>query len=44
MDFLLAALGEITERSFASTARLLNLSCDIIFVDTSSTYFEVRCR
>ncbi|MGH9096530.1 MAG: IS1634 family transposase [Acidimicrobiales bacterium] len=40
MDFLLAALPEIAERIFASTANLLNLSCDIIFVDTSSTYFE----
>lgn len=40
MDFLLGALGEIAETIFASTANLLNLSCDIIFVDTTSTYFE----
>ena len=40
MDFLLEALGEIGETIFASTANLLNLSCDIIFVDTTSTYFE----
>ena len=40
MDFLLGALGEIGETIFASTANLLNLSCDIIFVDTTSTYFE----
>ncbi len=40
MDFLLASLPEIAERIFTSTANLLNLSCDIIFVDTSSTYFE----
>jgi hypothetical protein len=40
MDFLLAALPEIAERIFSSTSNLLNLSCDIIFVDTSSTYFE----
>jgi Transposase DDE domain len=40
MDFFGAALGEIAERIFSSTANLLNLSCDIIFVDTSSTYFE----
>jgi hypothetical protein len=40
MDFLLAALPEIAERIFSATANLLNLSCDIIFVDTSSTYFE----
>jgi hypothetical protein len=40
MDFLLGALPEIAERIFSSTANLLNLSCDIIFVDTTSTYFE----
>jgi len=40
MGFLLAALPEIAERIFSTTANLLNLSCDIIFVDTSSTYFE----
>ena len=40
MDFLLAALPEIAERIFSATSNLLNLSCDIIFVDTSSTYFE----
>jgi hypothetical protein len=40
MDFLLESLGEIAERIFTSTANLLNLSCDVIFVDTSSTYFE----
>jgi hypothetical protein len=41
MDFLLASLPEIAERIFSATANLLNLSCDIIFVDTTSTYFEV---
>ena len=41
MDFLLAALPEIAEGVFSSTASLLNLACDVIFVDTSSTYFEV---
>ena len=40
MDFLLAALPEIAEGVFASTASLLNLDCDVIFVDTTSTYFE----
>ena len=40
MDFLLAALPEIAERIFSATSNLLNLRCDIIFVDTSSTYFE----
>jgi hypothetical protein len=36
-----SALGEIAEEIFARTANLLNLSCDVIFVDTSSTCFEV---
>ena len=39
MDFLLDALAEIAEGIFSTTANLLNLSCDVIFVDTSSTYF-----
>ncbi|MGH9093122.1 MAG: IS1634 family transposase, partial [Acidimicrobiales bacterium] len=41
MDFLLDALGDIAKGIFDRTANLLNLSCDVIFVDTSSTYFEV---
>jgi len=41
MDFLSGALPEIAEGVFASTANLLNLACDVIFVDTSSTYFEI---
>jgi len=41
MDFLAAALPEIAEGVFASTANLLNPACDVIFVDTSSTYFEI---
>ena len=41
MDFLLDALGEIATGIFDRTANLLNLSCDVIFVDTSSTYWEV---
>ncbi|HLI43869.1 MAG TPA: IS1634 family transposase [Acidimicrobiales bacterium] len=40
MDFLLDALGEVARGIFDATANLLNLSCDVIFVDTSSTYFE----
>ena len=40
MDFLLAALPEVAEGVFARTASLLNLACDVIFVDSSSTYFE----
>jgi hypothetical protein len=41
MDFLLAALAEIAERVFASVAHLLNLDLDIVFVDTTSTYWEL---
>lgn len=41
MDFLLDALGEIAQGVFDTTANLLNLSCDVIFVDTSSTYWEI---
>jgi hypothetical protein len=41
MEFLLDALSEIAEQIFARTANLLNLACDVIFVDTSSTYFKV---
>ena len=41
MDFLLDALAEIATGIFNRTANLLNLSCDVIFVDTSSTYWEV---
>ena len=41
MDFLLAALEEIAEQIFSSVAHLLNLDLDIVFVDTTSTYWEV---
>jgi len=41
MDFLLEALGEVAGEIFASVAHLLNLDLDIIFVDTTSTYWEV---
>ncbi len=41
MDFLLDALEEITGEIFGSVAHLLNLDLDIIFVDTTSTYFEL---
>jgi hypothetical protein len=42
MDFLLDALGEVAAEIFASVAHLLNLDLDIIFVDTTSTYFETE--
>lgn len=41
MDFLLDALDGIAAEVFASVAHLLNLDLDIVFVDTTSTYFEV---
>jgi hypothetical protein len=41
MDFLLAALDEIAGEVFASVATLLNLDLDIVFVDTTSTYWQV---
>ena len=42
MDFLLDALGEIAAEIFSSAAHLLGLSCDVIFVDTTSTYWEAE--
>ena len=41
MDFLLDALGEIAAAIFDSVAHLLNLDVDIVFVDSTSTYWEV---
>jgi hypothetical protein len=41
MDFLLEALGEIAGEVFGSVAHLLNLELDLVFVDTTSTYFEL---
>jgi len=41
MDFLLDALSDIAAEVFASVAHLLNLDLDIVFVDTTSTYFEL---
>jgi hypothetical protein len=42
MDFLLGAPDEIASEIFASVAHLLNLDVEIIFVDTTSTYWEVE--
>src|SRR5512133_801218 len=42
MDFLLDALNEIASEIFSSVAHLLNLDLDILFVDTTSTYWEVE--
>jgi hypothetical protein len=41
MDFLLDALDEIAGEIFASVAHLLNLDLDLVFADTTSTYWEV---
>jgi len=41
MDFLLDALEDIAAEVFASVAHLLNLDLDIVFVETTSTSFEV---
>ncbi|HEY6854553.1 MAG TPA: transposase, partial [Gemmatimonadales bacterium] len=41
MDFLLVALEEIASQIFGSVAHLLNLDLDIVFVDTTSTYWQI---
>jgi len=40
MDFLLDVLPEVQEAVFFSVANLLNLQVDILFFDTTSTYWE----
>lgn len=40
MDFLLEHAEQIQETVFWSTANLLNLTVDLIFFDTTNTYFE----
>jgi transposase len=42
MDFLLASEEEIQREVFFSVASLLNLEVDVIFFDSTSTYFEVE--
>jgi len=34
MDFALDALGEVAAGVFDTTATLLNLACDVVFVDS----------
>ncbi|PZS34440.1 MAG: IS1634 family transposase [Pseudonocardiales bacterium] len=41
MDFLLQALERIASEIFSSVAHLLNLDLDIVFIDTTSTYWEL---
>jgi hypothetical protein len=42
MDFLLEAAPEIQHDVFFSVANLFNLEVDLIFLDTTSTYFEIE--
>ena len=42
MDFLLDALPEIAAEVFGAVAHLLNLDLDLVFVDTTSTYWETE--
>jgi transposase len=41
MDFLLRCSERVQESVFFSVAHLLNLEVDVIFFDTTSTYFEI---
>jgi len=41
MDFLLDCAERVQESVFFSVASLLNLEVDVVFFDTTSTYFEV---
>jgi len=41
MDFLLAASDQLQHDVFFHVANLLNLEVDLIFLDTTTTYFEV---
>ena len=42
MDFLLEQAEAVQEAVFGSVANLLNLEVDLVFFDTTSTYFEVE--
>ncbi len=42
MDFLLEALPELQREVFFGVADLLNLEVDLLFFDTTSTYFETE--
>ena len=41
MDWLLEVEAELTEAIYFSVADLLNLEVDLLFFDTTSTYFEI---
>ena len=40
MDWLLEIEAELAEQVYWATADLLNLEVDLLFFDTTSTYFE----
>ena len=42
MDFLLEHAESLQKEVFWSTASLLNLTVDLIFFDTTNTYFEIE--
>jgi len=42
MDWLLEVESELAEAVYWSTADLLNLEVDLLFFDTTSTYFEIE--
>ena len=44
MDFLLENAEVVQERVFFSVANLLNLEVDLLFFDTTSTYFEIEAE
>lgn len=44
MDFLLTANEAIQEAVFFNVATLLNLEVDVVFLDTTSTYFEIEAE
>ena len=42
MDFLLESAEEVQRNVFSAVANLFNLQMDVIFFDTTTTYFEVE--
>jgi len=42
MDFLLEAADEVQHEIFFSVANLFNLDVDLLFLDTTTTYFEIE--
>ena len=42
MDFLIESKDKLEEKVYNSVGHLLNLEVDLIYFDTTSTYFEVQ--